>query len=123
MPHPWEASYPPECRWDVPIAQGTLPAFLDDIAARFGDRPALEYRGQVLGFAALRALSDRIAAGLMAMGVGRGDCVALYLPNTPWHPLVLLRRAAHRRARGAPLGARCEARARAQGCTIPARRC
>lgn len=87
MPWAWEASYPPECRWDVPIAEGTLPAFLDHIAARFGDAPAIEYRGQVLSFAGLKALSDRIAAGLLAQGIGRGDCVALYLPNTPWHPL------------------------------------
>jgi long-chain acyl-CoA synthetase len=87
MPHAWEASYPPECRWDAPIAEGTLPGFLDDVAARFGDRPAIEYRGHVLSYAGLKALSDRVAAGLMAIGVGRGDCVALYLPNTPWHPV------------------------------------
>ena len=87
MPRPWEASYPPECRWDTPIAEGTLPAFLDETAVRYGDRPAIEYRGHVLSFTELKALSDRIAAGLMTMGVGRGDCVALYLPNTPWHPL------------------------------------
>jgi long-chain acyl-CoA synthetase len=87
MPHPWEASYPPECRWDVPIAEGTLPGFLDHVAARFGGRPALEYRGHVVTYAQVKALSDRIAAGLMAEGIGRGDCVALYLPNTPWHPL------------------------------------
>jgi long-chain acyl-CoA synthetase len=85
--HAWEASYPPECRWDAPIAEGTLPGFLDDIAARFGDRPAIEYRGHVLSFAQLRAQADRVAAGLMAMGVKRGDCVALYLPNTAWHPV------------------------------------
>jgi long-chain acyl-CoA synthetase len=87
MPHPWDTSYPPESRWDVPIAEGTLPGFLDDVATRFADRPALEYRGHVLTYAQLKAQSDRIAAGLMAMGVGREDCVALYLPNTPWHPL------------------------------------
>lgn len=90
MPHPWEASYPPECRWDVPVAEGTLPGFLDHVAARFGDRPAIEYRGHVLGYAGLKALADRVAAGLMAQGIGRGDCVALYLPNTPWHPVCLL---------------------------------
>ncbi|WP_237213977.1 AMP-binding protein [Falsiroseomonas oryziterrae] len=87
--HPWEASYPPECRWDVPIAEGTLPGFLDHVAARFAGRPALEYRGHVLSYAELKTLSDRVAAGLLAMGVGRGDCVALYLPNTPWHPACL----------------------------------
>ena len=87
MPHPWDASYPPESRWDVPIAEGTLPGFLDDCAARFGDAPALEYRGHVLSYRQFQALADRVAAGLMAMGVGRGDCVALLLPNTPWHPV------------------------------------
>ncbi|MGG5821829.1 AMP-binding protein [Falsiroseomonas sp. HW251] len=86
---PWEASYPKECRWDVPIAQGTLPSLLDDIAVRHGDRPALEYRGRVLSFAALKARADRVAAGLMATGVAPGDCVALYLPNTMWHPICL----------------------------------
>jgi long-chain acyl-CoA synthetase len=84
---PWDAAYPPECRWDVPIRTGTLPGFLDDLAARFSTLPALEYRGHELTYAELRAWSDRIAAGLMARGIGRGDCVALYLPNTPWHPL------------------------------------
>jgi len=87
MPHPWEASYPPGCRWDVPIAEGTLPAFLDGIAARFADRPALEYRGHILTYAEMKRLSDRVASGLMAAGIGPGDCVALYLPNTPWHPV------------------------------------
>ena len=87
MPYPWEASYPPESRWDVTIAEGTLPGFLDHVASRFADRPAIEYRGKVLSYAELKALSDRVAAGLMDMGIGRGDCVGLYLPNTPWHPV------------------------------------
>jgi long-chain acyl-CoA synthetase len=86
--HPWEASYPPECRWDAPIGTFTLPDFLDRIAERHGARPALEYRGVTLSYAALRARADALAAGLLAMGIGRGDCVALYLPNTPWHPIV-----------------------------------
>ena len=45
---PWDAAYPPECRWDVPIRTGTLPGFLDDVASRFAALPALEYRGHVL---------------------------------------------------------------------------
>jgi long-chain acyl-CoA synthetase len=87
MPHPWEASYTTQSRWDVPIAEGTLPGFLDECAARFGDAPALEYRGHVLSYRQFQALADRIAAGLMAGGVGRSDCIALLLPNTPWHPI------------------------------------
>jgi len=87
--HPWEASYPPECRWDAPIAQGTVPGLLDDAAAQYGNRPALEYRGRHISFAQLKREADRLAAGLMAMGIGRGDCIALYLPNTAWHPICL----------------------------------
>lgn len=87
MTRPWDAAYPPECRWDAAIAETTLPAFLDDVAARFAANPALEYRGHILRYAELRAMADRLAAGLLAQGIGRGDCVALYLPNTPWHPL------------------------------------
>lgn len=86
---PWEASYPRESRWDVPIAQGTLPGLLDDAATRHGDAPALEYRGHVLSFAGLKARADRVAAGLLGLGLGPGDCVALYLPNTMWHPICL----------------------------------
>lgn len=96
--HPWEASYPPECRWDTPIAQGTLTAFLDDIAARHGPRPALEYNGRTLGYAELKARAEALAAGLMAQRIGPGDGVALYLPNTPWHPIAFfaaLRAGAH----------------------------
>ncbi len=85
--HAWEATYPPTCRWDTPIAQGTVPAFLDEIAARWGERPALEYRGRVLSFNELRHRADRVAAGLMARGLRPGEAVALYLPNTPWHPV------------------------------------
>jgi len=86
---PWDVAYPPECRWDAVIQTGTLPAFLDDVAERFADRPALEYRGHVLSYAKLKDAADRLAAGLLAQGVGRDDCVALYLPNTLWHPICL----------------------------------
>lgn len=84
--HPWEASYPAQGRWDAPIATGTLPVLLDEAAARWGARPALRYREATLSFEGLRALADRVAAGLMAEGLRPGDAVALYLPNTPWHP-------------------------------------
>jgi long-chain acyl-CoA synthetase len=85
--HAWEATYPPTCRWDTPIAQGTVPAFLDGLAASWGEKPALEYRGRVLSFNELRRRADRVAAGLMARGLRPGEAVALYLPNTPWHPV------------------------------------
>ena len=47
------------------------------------ERPALVAGRRVVGFAALAGESRRLAHGLAALGIGRGDRVALWLPNMP----------------------------------------
>ena len=84
---PWEKSYPPGVRWDVPIETAPLPAMFDDFTAEWGPKPALEYRDRKISYAELRAAVDAVASGLMDLGVAPGTAVALYLPNTPWHPI------------------------------------
>nr|WP_268894119.1 AMP-binding protein [Pseudoroseomonas coralli] len=59
---------------------------MDHAAAEWGERPALVYRDRPVSFTALRETADRVAAGLMAAGLRPGEAVALYLPNSPWHP-------------------------------------
>jgi long-chain acyl-CoA synthetase len=86
-PFAWEKSYPPGVRWDAPIERTTLPALLDRVVAEFGPRPAVEYRGRRFSYAELGRLADQAAAGLIAEGLRPGDHVALYLPNTVFHPL------------------------------------
>ncbi len=60
-----------------------LTEFLDLCAARAGDRPALIYRDEPVSHAELAAASRRVAQGLADLGVGRGDRVALWMPNAP----------------------------------------
>jgi len=84
---PWEKSYPPGVRWDAPIATATLPAMLDAITAKWATRPALEYRDRKTSYGELRTGVAALASGLMDLGVAPGKTVALYLPNTPYHPL------------------------------------
>jgi long-chain acyl-CoA synthetase len=50
-------------------------------AARFGDKPALVTAVRTLGYAELDALSERVAAGLVARGVRHGQPVSLYAQN------------------------------------------
>ncbi len=83
--HPWEAHYPPHVSWRQPIEPITLPQLLERAAARYGDRPLIEYRDRQVSFAAIAGLMDRLAAGFLAAGYGPGSTIALYLPNTPWH--------------------------------------
>src|SRR6476660_7432680 len=84
---PWEKSYPPGVRWDVPIEAATLPALFDAFTTTWGPKPALEYLDRKTSYTELRAGVEAAASGLMDLGVGPGTSVALYLPNTPYHPL------------------------------------
>jgi acyl-CoA synthetase (AMP-forming)/AMP-acid ligase II len=61
-----------------------LAATLREAAARFADAPAfVTDAGWTLSYAALDQLSDAVAGGLAARGVGPGDVVALVLPPSP----------------------------------------
>ena len=62
----------------------TLPDLLHRSVQRFADRPALEFCGRVWSYREVGALTDRVAAGLAGLGVGRGVQVGLCLPNTPY---------------------------------------
>jgi long-chain acyl-CoA synthetase len=97
-PHAWEKSYPAGLRWDSPIATSTLQELLDRAVADYGERPALEYRGRRLSYRELGNQAARAAAAFRHVGINRGCAVALYLPNTPWHPIAffgVLRTGAH----------------------------
>lgn len=52
-------------------------------AAWFPDHPAILFEGRVLSYRELNEQASRLAHALRAHGVGRGDRVALYLPNVP----------------------------------------
>ncbi len=84
---PWEALYPPGLRWDAPIPTGTLPDMMERAVARYGNRPAIDFRGRTISYQELGQRIDRAAAGLLAGGLRPGEPIALLLPNTPAHPI------------------------------------
>ena len=81
--HPWIRSYPEGVRWDLEIKPEPVQKILDDTAAKWPDRPALEFMGKRISYRALQELANRAAKGLQKIGVGPGIHVGLYLPNTP----------------------------------------
>ncbi len=87
MIRPWEAHYPPGLAWDQPIAPGILPDLLAQAAVRFGPEPAIDFRDRAISYDELNRRATRVARGLVALGIGAGDAVALLLPNTPVHPI------------------------------------
>ena len=87
MSHPGEQFYPEGVRWDSPIPRGTLPDLLSKAAADFGSRPAIEFRDHPISFTELKAKVDQAAAAFMRAGCGKGASVALFVGNTPDHPV------------------------------------
>jgi len=66
--------------WFPAITLGSLP---ERAGRRWGAREALVFRGRRISFAELSAGVDRVARGLIALGVQPGDRVALWLLNRP----------------------------------------
>jgi acyl-CoA synthetase (AMP-forming)/AMP-acid ligase II len=65
----------------------TIPQVLDRIADRFSEHDALVTHDRRFTFADLRAEVRRAAAAMIDLGVGAGDRVAIWSPNT-WHWVV-----------------------------------
>ncbi|HQT38200.1 MAG TPA: AMP-binding protein [Acidocella sp.] len=85
-PFAWEASYPPGLVWDVAPPQISLPEHLQRCVTAHGHRLFIDYRGVEISYAEFGRKVHQTAAGLMALGLQPGEKVALYLPNTPYHP-------------------------------------
>ncbi len=60
----------------------TIPAMLRDAAHRRGEAEAVVDGDRRIDFAALRAMVDRAAKALLASGIGVGDRVAVWAPNS-----------------------------------------
>jgi long-chain acyl-CoA synthetase len=87
MTYPGEKYYPQGVHWDDPIARGTLPDLLSSSAAEYGARPALEFRDKPILYAELEAMVETAASAFLRAGYGKDKSVALFLGNTPDHPV------------------------------------
>ena len=59
----------------------TLGQMLDRAAERCPDREAIVFKGERVTYAALKRRADDFARGLLALGLGPGDHVVLWMPN------------------------------------------
>jgi long-chain acyl-CoA synthetase len=81
---PWLGHYDPGVPATLaPYPGRTLLDFVADAARTRPDHPALLFKGSTVSYGALERLSDACASALGALGVARGDRVALLLPNCP----------------------------------------
>jgi long-chain acyl-CoA synthetase len=80
---PWIASYPEGVPADYVFPTVPLTRLLDDAASSFPTHTALAFLGTKLTYKQLKEDVDRFATALAGLGVGKGDRVAIVLPNCP----------------------------------------
>jgi long-chain acyl-CoA synthetase len=81
-------------RWPAGVARHPdfpvkpVPALLEETAKTNGALPYLVFQGRHLSFAEVDRRANQVAHFLRTAGVGKGDRVALSLPNIPQFPIV-----------------------------------
>jgi long-chain acyl-CoA synthetase len=80
---PWFKFYDPGVRKHIEYPSVPLHHFLEESAQKYPNRSCTLFRGGKITYAQMNELTDRLAAGLVAMGVKKGDPVGIFMPNTP----------------------------------------
>jgi long-chain acyl-CoA synthetase len=86
-PWPWEKSYPAGLSPRVELPAWPLGSIVDRAAGHFAERDAIVFRSIDWTYEELKARVDETAAAFLRAGLSKGARVALFLPNTLYHPL------------------------------------
>src|SRR3990172_1884748 len=66
----------------MPVSR-TMGGLLEEMAQRYPDRPALVFEGTTFSYHELNERANALAKGMLRLGIGRGDKVALLASNRP----------------------------------------
>ncbi len=80
---PWFNSYDKAVPRHLDLPRHTIHDFLVRAAQKYTNLPALIFKGREISYQELNALSDALAAALIANGFKKGDRAVIYMPNTP----------------------------------------
>jgi len=79
----WHKQYDEGVPIEVEVPDLRLHDYLEQSAKDYPDRPCTIFKGAVITYREMSELTDRLAAGLVARGVSKGDRVAIFMPNSP----------------------------------------
>lgn len=79
----WLRNYDPQVPHELETPEIPLHRFLEDQAARRPGHACTIFKGARLSYAQLNEMADRLAAGLVKLGVRKGQPVGIFMPNTP----------------------------------------
>ena len=85
---PWLAHYDKGVPQTIDIPSVPLFHFLDESARKYPDRACTIFKGAVITYKEMNAITDRVAAALVDMGMKKGDRVGIFMPNSPQFVMV-----------------------------------
>ncbi len=98
---PWLAHYDKGVPQAVEIPEAPLFYFLEEAARKYPDRACTIFKGAVISYKEMNALTDHMAAALVEMGVKKGDRVGnLHAKRPAVHYRVFWHSQSGRRGRG-----------------------
>jgi len=80
---PWLAHYDKGVPQTIEYPKEPLFHFLEEAARKYPDRACTIFKGAVISYRKMNALTDHMAAALVELGVKKGDRVGIFMPNTP----------------------------------------
>jgi long-chain acyl-CoA synthetase len=80
---PWLSSYDEGLGPEVKIPDISLVDRFNEILRKFPDKPAIHFLNTMLTYQTLMGHANRFARALLENGCGRGDVIAVNLPNIP----------------------------------------
>jgi long-chain acyl-CoA synthetase len=80
---PWFRSWPTDVPKNLEYPKVPLHAILEKTAQKHPEKAAIAYFEEEITYRELNSLSNQFAGALAALGVKKGDRVAIFLPNIP----------------------------------------
>lgn len=80
---PWQKCYPEGVKWDDEYEGKPHFLLLEQSVKSYGSLICTTFLGKSLTYQEIGERADKLAAGLQEMGIGKGDKVGLFLPNSP----------------------------------------
>jgi len=80
---PWIDKYDAGVPQNIDYPKVPLFHFLEESARKYPDTPCTIFKGAIITYSEMSALTNRLAAGLIELGVKKGDRVGIFVPNTP----------------------------------------
>ena len=84
----WFSSWPQDVPKNLEYPKVPLHTILGKTAKEHPEKAAIAYFEREISYAELNSFSDQFAAALAALGVKKGDRVAIFLPNVPQFVIV-----------------------------------